>query len=219
MERQKISLKKFYIPFIIIIYAVGITGHLLPATRNLMLQLTPYTLLMNGIITLSVLSTEDKKKFYLWSAGVFIFTWLIEFAGVHTGLIFGEYKYGATLGLKILETPVLIGMNWLIIAAGAISISERATGNVVLNVLLTGILAVLIDILIEPCAAVLGYWSWSGDVIPFKNYAAWFAISMLLHLLYRMLKVKITSNEAAVYFIVQFIFFVVIRGALVQEKI
>ena len=27
---------------------------------------------------------------------------------------------------------------------------------------------------IEPVATRLGYWSWAGDGVPWRNYAAWF---------------------------------------------
>jgi putative membrane protein len=35
--------------------------------------------------------------------------------GVHTGILFGNYKYGNALGLKLNDVPILIGINWFIV--------------------------------------------------------------------------------------------------------
>jgi bisanhydrobacterioruberin hydratase len=40
---------------------------------------------------------------------VYISGFVIESVGVNTGLIFGEYIYGGTLGYQIFETPLIIG--------------------------------------------------------------------------------------------------------------
>src|SRR6478609_3641217 len=41
----------------------------------------------------------------------------------HKGLLFGEYAYGAGLGLKLWNVPLLIGLNWvmLVYCAGAVA--------------------------------------------------------------------------------------------------
>jgi putative membrane protein len=51
----------------------------------------------------------------------------LEVVGVKTGLIFGEYKYGSTLGIKLFEVPLIIGFNWVFVILGSISISRLIT--------------------------------------------------------------------------------------------
>jgi putative membrane protein len=35
-----------------------------------------------------------------------------------------------------------------------------------------------IDVLIEPVAVDLGFWSWQGGDIPWTNYLCWFVVSL-----------------------------------------
>ena len=39
-------------------------------------------------------------------------------------------------------------------------------------------LATIFDALMEPVAVRLGYWQWSGGVIPWFNYASWWLVSL-----------------------------------------
>lgn len=53
MERKRDNFEKLGIGFLYIIFSVGIAGHLFEATRDLMLFLTPYTLLICAVIVIS----------------------------------------------------------------------------------------------------------------------------------------------------------------------
>jgi putative membrane protein len=44
----------------------------------------------------------------------------IEAIGVNTGLIFGNYVYKTTLGWKFLETPLIIGVNWILLTCSVV---------------------------------------------------------------------------------------------------
>ena len=44
-----------------------------------------------------------------------------------------------------------------------------------------------VDLLIEPVAIKLGYWSWAAVEIPFSNYAAWWIISLLILTIFNLL--------------------------------
>ena len=46
-------------------------------------------------------------------AFIFLAGFVVEMIGTNSGLIFGGYTYGPTLGLKVGETPVLMGLNWI----------------------------------------------------------------------------------------------------------
>ena len=43
----------------------------------------------------------------------FLWGLLAEIIGVQTGILFGSYAYGETLGLKIFGAPLVIGLNWV----------------------------------------------------------------------------------------------------------
>ena len=67
---------------------------------------------------------------FLWTLPIAVF--LIAFAigfsaeliGVHSGMLFGNYSYGNNLGLKLAEVPLIIGINWGVLAVTSASITE-----------------------------------------------------------------------------------------------
>ena len=111
--------------------------------------------------------------------------WLAELAGVHTGLVFGQYRYTDTLGPRILGVPVAIAAAWLILAAYVRQILFELDLPRPLVVLAGAIWMTAIDLLIDPVAANrLGYWSWpeggAFQGIPLSNFAGWFGVSLVI---------------------------------------
>ena len=101
-------------PYLAIFYSVGVAGLIIPQTRDLFLFLVPLNLLMN-LALLFIYHGKIDVRFAWKAALIFIAGILVEVAGVNTGLIFGSYSYGPTLGPKIFHTPVMIGVNWLML--------------------------------------------------------------------------------------------------------
>jgi len=141
---------------------------------------------------------------------VYILTFLLEVAGVKTGYIFGNFYYGDVLGLKLFDVPLVIGFNWSIIILGAIGIASRIHKSALQIALLTGTFAVLFDIMLEPVAIKLGYWTWSGGFIPLQNYYAWFAISFFASLFGSKLKLELENSFFIYYFLIQFTYFILL---------
>ena len=81
-----------------------------------------------------------------------------EILGVNYGLIFGEYVYLDNLGPKILGVPVLIGINWIILTFITGSLSSLIFKNKYLSVILGAIFMILLDLIMEPVAPLLGFW-------------------------------------------------------------
>ena len=207
MERTKNLVKHKEILFLYLIFNVGIFGHLFYPLRDLMLFLTPVTLLLNGTLVLFT-SYKGSKNFLKWIILTSLLTFALEVIGVKTGLVFGEYKYGETLGLKLFEVPLIIGFNWILVILGTISVAQLITKNVLANSLIAATISVVFDIVLEPIAIKLDYWQWSQNVIPIQNYIAWFLIAFISALLFSILKVKMQSGLSKHYLLVQFIFFV-----------
>lgn len=205
----KIYLKeKTVIILLILIFAVGIVGHTLSSTRQIMLFLTPFTLLITSAAVFLSFFDRVNKRFYYWFFFTFIITFLLEAVGVKTGVIFGNYIYGNVLGLKLLEVPLLIGINWALIMLGATIISAGLTKNKILLPLLAGSLAVIFDLVLEPVAIELNYWKWDNIDIPIQNYVAWFVIGTLSAILFLIMKVNINDDVPKYYFLLQILFFI-----------
>jgi len=213
MERTD-YLEKLVLPFLLIMYTVGIIGHTFVETLHLMKILTPYTLLLTGGVVFYFLIYNNGRKFLYWYLITYSLTLLLEIVGVKTGLIFGEYSYGEILGLKVFDTPLIIGMNWVFVVAGAYALSSRIFKSSGISILFTGLLGVAFDVILEPVAIKLGYWEWSEGYIPFQNFVAWFLLSALFGLIAHKFELKFKSDLAVNYFLIQAVFFGILNFTL-----
>lgn len=202
--------RKYFLIFYILFF-VGIAGHFSEKYFELMLNLTPFILLLTGIAALVMSGSLKSGKFLIWFVTAFIITVIIEIIGVKTGKIFGEYSYGNVLGYKLFGVPMIIGFNWLFVILGAFSISNLFSRNTFAIVLISSILATAFDYLLEPVAVKLGYWNWADAKIPFQNYAAWFFITMAAVSALTFFKIKASSEVFLHYFIAQTIFFLALN--------
>jgi putative membrane protein len=180
-----------------------------------MISLTPFTLLLTGGVTLLFSSFKGNSKLILWSLIVYIVTFSLEVMGVKTGYVFGSYTYGNVLGFKLLDVPLIIGFNWVIIILGAIGIASRIHKSFFQIALLTGTFAVLFDIMLEPVAIKLDYWNWNKGYIPLQNYYAWFGIAFFASLFGSKLKLDLEDSLFIYYFLIQFTFFILLSISIV----
>ena len=175
------------------------------------MRLVPFHLLL--MLALLIISHRGKnKEFKLFLLVTYLAGFLIEVIGVSTGYIFGIYQYGGTLGIKLAEVPLMIGVNWVIlIYATGISIKYLNIQNHVVRSLIGAFFLVFMDILIEPVAIRFDYWSWMDMNIPFQNYVAWFVFSFCMMLFFFARKFRKQNMAAPVLLISQLIFFVALN--------
>jgi putative membrane protein len=192
-------------------FLVGFVGHSLAITLPWMLRLTPYTLVVCGVIALLPVLLERNKWVLLWGLILFVSTFFLEALGTATGKIFGPYTYGGTLGLKVLEVPLVIAFNWFLVILGSLSLARLIFRRELLAAILTAAMAVGFDFLLEPTAIRLDYWTWHTPVIPLQNYAAWFLIALAAALCYVYFKLSVKNRLPAVYFLIQLVFFAALR--------
>ena len=96
-----------------VLYAAGLIGMHIPVTQNLFISLVPLNLWFTAFICIFY-HPRPSLSTYLVLLFIAIAAWLVEVQGVRTGLIFGSYSYGNTLGLKLADVPITIGLNWII---------------------------------------------------------------------------------------------------------
>lgn len=190
-------------------YAVGMLGHLIDKTYPLMMTLTPFVLLVFGAAVL-LRTTGRDHKLLLWCLVAYVFTFSVEAIGVHTGVIFGEYYYGSTLGIKLFRVPLVIGFNWVIVVLGAITIAEKFSSNKQFTALLAALFTVVFDLPLEVVAVNLDYWQWIPGSVPIQNYVAWFVVAFLVALSFGHSKLQTKGSIIIHYFFIQFVFFILI---------
>lgn len=192
---------------VILFYTIGYFGFIYSDYSPIFKQLIPLHLLL--MLGLMIFSHADKNKnFWIFLLTTYIAGFVIELLGVNTGSIFGSYKYGAALGPKFADIPLLIGVNWiLVIYSTGIFMKEFEIKNHIIRALIGAFLVTLLDFLIEPVAMQYDYWNWTNFEVPFQNYVGWFIFSFLMLRFFFLMKFRKYNPAATVLFIVQFIFF------------
>ncbi len=198
--------------FLSCIYIVGPIGHLIPDLKPIFLLLTPFNLVITLIVFL--LLNPIKTKNIISLVLIFLIGYLVEILGVQTGLLFGEYHYGETLGLKILNVPLVIGLNWVLLNLAGFGLVNSVIKNKFLKAGIASLAVTLLDILIEPIAIILDYWSWKNNEIPVQNYLMWFIVSFIIQLIITKSKIQISFKSGALIFCLQLLFFITLNFAL-----
>lgn len=196
--------------FIIILYVVGILGSAFPVTRDLFIILTPATLLLSFALLLNFHTPVLNGKTSIVFIIILVASYFVEVAGVKTGQIFGVYSYGKGLGLKLLDTPLLIGLNWvLLVYCSAIIVEKIPAGNTV-KAIGASLLMVLYDLVMEQVAPLMDMWSFNASAAPLRNYISWFILALIFHLVVRLIGIRFANKLAPVIFFCQFLFFFVL---------
>lgn len=170
------------ISILVVMYAVGLVG-LHSSEREWFLAATPLTLVLSsGLLLLN--HRGWRLRFAACVALVAVAGYLVEVVGVRTGLIFGEYAYGNVLGIKVLDTPLVIGLNWLLLVYATGDLVSGLRLPVMVRAIMAAAAMTALDVLIEPVAMRLGFWDWESGVVPLQNYVAWFGIGLVMQLLF-----------------------------------
>lgn len=199
--------------FILIFYAVGLAGFLIPATRFLFEALIPVSVLLNLFLIMLFHKPFDGKHVFLF-LGVVAFTYGVEAIGTKTGLLFGSYYYGSSLGVKVFETPLLIGVNWLVLAYGATAIVRSVNALKRWVPFSASALMVLFDVFLEPVAIKTEMWGWAWNKVPMQNYLMWFVVGVIVVGIFELLNIKTIKPVAARLFWVQAVFFLLLSFLL-----
>ncbi|WP_258101362.1 carotenoid biosynthesis protein [Marinoscillum pacificum] len=198
---------------IIILHLVGVVGTAIPVTRELVVSLTPFNLLITfGLLTYCHRGSIAHLIYFILLSTTIGFG--VEVLGVTTGWPFGNYAYGETLGFKLFDVPLLIGINWFILAYCFGVISSQLDMHPAMKILVAAGAMVGLDFFIEPIAIRLDYWSWENNIIPASNYIGWLGTALIIQVLFHFLLRKsfnkqstITVSSQAFYFIILQIFF------------
>ena len=196
---------------IAVIFAVGIIGFSIPLTQNIFLHLTPLILLLSLILLFNYdiyNTSESQKKRIIFYSIVFAVGFLVEMWGVNTGDLFGRYCYGSGLGFKIEGTPLLIGLNWVIMVYLTSAIFSALRPNLLNNVVLPSLLMVAYDIILEQAAPKMDMWSWQDQVVPLQNFVMWGILALIFHALRYLMKVTDKNRMALPLFTIMLLFFI-----------
>ncbi|MFN3997511.1 carotenoid biosynthesis protein [Algoriphagus sp.] len=197
---------------IVALHLVGIIGLSIPEYQDLFLTLTPAQLLSSLIIIL-IFHRGWTDAFPIYAAAAFWIGFGSEIIGIHTGYLYGDYVYGPTLGPKLWDVPLIIGVNWFILSYLTGSLFRKIK-NDYYAAFLGAIAMTSLDYIIEPVAVELDFWAWKYDTIPPTNYLGWVAVSFLIHLIYRKANFEKENPISAFLLMALIIFFAVLNFTL-----
>jgi putative membrane protein len=210
--------------FALLFHITGLIGIVFTPYKDWFVSSVPIVLLI-----MFLLLTISQIQFFRAYISFFFIAFAIgmatEIIGVNTGLLFGNYQYGQVLGLKIYGVPLLIGFNWfnIVFCSGSLLTQcidvLRKKWNVNLTASTFSIAVVLggaaiatgFDIILEPIAVKLNFWSWENGHIPLFNYICWFMISAILLGLKMYFKKFSVNTFASSLFIIQAFFFLLLN--------
>lgn len=195
---------------LLLLYLVGALGILSP-WRAEFVALSFANLVFTALLLLGQASNVSHRGLVAFVfCGVVGFT--VEAVGVHTQMVFGEYSYTASLGPRWLGVPLVIGLNWAVLVHAVHACVCRFTESVAARVLLGATAMTGFDFVMEPAAIALDYWRWHADVVPVRNYVAWWVISAMLFVVTEILS-KPTRNRLAPWVLLCMLgFFLVARS-------
>jgi uncharacterized membrane protein len=147
-------------------------------------------------VTVFFLATVSHAWVYrgvLWAGAMTLVTagggLLVEVAGTRTGLPFGDYAYTDVLGsLTVADVPVAVPLAWTMMAYPSYVAATTLVRSRWLVALVGGWALMAWDLFLDPMMVDLRAWTWAGgqpevpgvDGIPAQNFAAWFAVGVVM---------------------------------------
>jgi uncharacterized membrane protein len=111
----------------------------------------------------------------------------VEVLGVHTGVPFGEYRYGTGLGAQLFGVPLVIACAWTMLAWPAALVARRLVRSFAARVVLGAWALAAWDFFLDPQMVRAGYWRWTPGGrtlpgvphVPLTDYVGWFAVAVV----------------------------------------
>ncbi len=207
---MKMVLKNRVLTILIVFwYTGGVIGFLTPDLKPVFQQLTPFGMGLAAVLLLYFHEPKNLKS-WLFFAFIVLFSFIAELIGVNTQLLFGKYEYGIALGFKLWNTPLVIGLNWLVLVYCIASLAKSFRNRWYFPLAGASVM-VAFDWLMEPVANATGMWIWTDGNIPLKNYMDWFLISGFIFLMIRILKVEFNNRIAGLLLAMQGLFFLALN--------
>ena len=110
-------------------------------------------------------------------------------------LIFQTYHYNPTWVLEIDRAPVVIGLTWALIIAGAMRITDALGVRRRYAPVVDSLLAISLDLAFDAVAIRMGLWTWVGIGptegwfgVPWGNFYAWLFVTLGFSLVTRWLR-------------------------------
>lgn len=172
---------------------------------------TPFNLTLSAVLILGAASRSQLRTLIIFLLISFSIGFGVEVLGTQTGFPFGTYWYLDNLGLKWIEVPLIIGINWFLLAYSTALWSAKFFNHSMAKAMVGASLMVSLDFFIEPLSKTLGFWAWEGDIIPWQNYLAWWIVAFVIHLAFAKMRLNDDNPLARWYLPIIAAFFIMLN--------
>ncbi|SNQ46971.1 Carotene biosynthesis associated membrane protein [Frankia canadensis] len=140
------------------------------------------------VLTASVLHAAATRG-PRWTAAYLVSTvgtgLAVETLGVHTGVPFGRYAYGGSLGPRVFGVAAVVPLAWAMMAYPAYVLARRHEHAPYRAALLGGLVLATWDLFLDPQMVAAGHWTWSAsgpalNGIPLTNFLGWLLVGTVL---------------------------------------
>lgn len=118
-------------------------------------------------------------------------------------LVFGTYHYSADWILTIDRAPVVIGLTWALIIAGAMRLTDALGVRRRYAPFVDAVLAISLDLAFDAVAIRMGLWTWRGIGptegwfgVPAGNFYAWLFVTLAFSVMTRWLRARTGGRPA-----------------------
>jgi putative membrane protein len=120
---------------------------------------------------------------------------IIEGIAVWTGFPYGHFEYSTSLGYLVFNlVPPFVSFAYLPILLGSLFVASDITVNRYYFSLLTSFFMVLVDMVIDPAAVSIGFWSYNlGGFyygVPISNFIGWILTGFIYAMFFYILSGK-----------------------------
>jgi putative membrane protein len=182
--------------YLTVIYVVGVVGMLTKPIQPYFIFLVPVNIVLVLLVSM-IYHPYLNPQFIITAIVMSLCGFLLEWIGVKTGLIFGEYEYHGGLGIRLDGVPLIMGLNWFLLVYGTSLIGARLFRQNWLIAFIGASLMVVYDVFLEPAAIRYHFWMWTDGQVPWQNYLAWFISAFVFIYLFRIFIVKHSKNPVA----------------------
>lgn len=197
---------KFTKILLIIGYLVGIFGILISLDKPHYFNVAGYFVVLSFVL-LMLFHRPHSIKFWITLSVIGVLGFAVEAIGTNTGFVFGNYTYGKSLGVKLFQTPLVMAINWMVLVYLVYDLFKGWNINFMLKSLVSSIILVVYDFLMEPVAIALNMWTWDTGNPPLHNYIGWFLVSLLFFIYIYRSKLKFENHLSRTLFWLHCIFF------------
>jgi len=187
---------------------VGALGLIQKQPDPLFITLIPFIILISIAVMLTTFRNWDMRFIYYLVFLLFA-GYAVEYYGVSTKKLFGDYSYGDALGWKVGGVPLIMSFMWFMLIISAGFTIRTFKSNAIIRSLIGAGALMLLDMIIEPFAVHFGLWEWKTEngLPPNQNFYAWFLLSFGFLLLFNLIRVKLRSDMGILVFLLNIAFF------------